>query len=459
MAIVALLLDAAIPSRLPRVRKSPNPTILTLRVSITGSPIWNASNDDAPSGVAGAASLGSGGVLRVIRPGHTAKERTMAVHRVRSTLARSRALTTLGLGAVALVGAIWGAHSILGTLQAAGQAVRTPTRAASTAPIAIEGPFTHDNLAVYVIRGASDDRRAYITLDQGLAARSVEVREQGAAAGQDQAAVNAVEVENKSAKWLFLHTGDIIKGGKQDRTIMTDVLLAPHSKPQAIEAFCVEHGRWAPAQDGLAFKANPGIVAGTSLKRTIQSEKNQQRVWQEVARAEGRAVTVARAQASADATSSVALSTPPILSSTGTYNAIAENKAVNGGRTAYVNALLPSIRKHTDAVGLAVVINGKMAAADVYTSAALFEALSGKLLESYTLEALLTRGDTQPSGPPSKQQVTTFLANAALPPASAEMVGESMRRSTRENDDAVLYSPRISRSLERARPWCSTRAT
>jgi hypothetical protein len=219
---------------------------------------------------------------------------------------------------------------------------------------------------------------------------------------------------------------------------MTDVLLAPHSKPQAIDAFCVERGRWTPAQDGLAFKANPGIVAGTSLKRTIQSEKNQQRVWHEVASAETRAITIAGA-ATAGAAGSAGLSTPDALSSTGTYNAIAENTAVNGGRTAYVNAVLPSIRRHKDAVGLAVAINGKMTAADLYTSAALFEALSGKLLESYALEALLTRAGAQPSRPPSKRQVTTFLAIAALPPASSEAVGESMRRSTRESDDAVMY--------------------
>jgi hypothetical protein len=337
----------------------------------------------------------------------------MAMHRVGTTPARSLALSIATVGAVAL-------------------------GAASTGPIAVEGPFTHDNLTVYVIRGTSDDRRTYITLDQGLAARSVEVREKGAAAGQDQAAVNAVEIENKSDKWLFLHAGDIVKGGKQDRTIMTDALLAPHSKPQAIDAFCVERGRWTPAQDGLAFKANPGIVAGTSLKRAIQSEKNQQRVWQEVASAEGRAVSVARASAEPAAPGVAALSSAQTLSSTGTYNAIAENKAVDGRRAAYVDALLPSIRKHKDAIGLAVAVNGKMTAADVYASAALFEALSGKLLQSYALEALLAR-EGAPSGSPSTQQVTAFLANAAVPPASTETIGESMRRTTRENDDAVMY--------------------
>ena len=170
---------------------------------------------------------------------------------------------------------------------------------------------------------------------------------------------------------------------------MTDVLLPPHSKPEVIDAFCVEHGRWTPSRDGLAFKANPGIVAGTALKRAIQTEKNQQRVWQEVASASGRAADVARVDVVAASptvqTSSAALST------TGTYNAIAENKAVDTRRAAYVRALLPLIRKHKDAIGVAVAINGRMTAADVYTSSSLFGSLSGKLLDSYALEALLAK--------------------------------------------------------------------
>jgi hypothetical protein len=352
----------------------------------------------------------------------------MTAHRVPTALGRSR---TLALATLALVAAALSAYGILGAAHASGQAAQTRARAASGASITLEGPFTHDNLAVYVIRGASGDARAYLTLDQGLAARTVEVRERGAGAGQDQATVNSLEIENKSDKWLFLHAGDIVKGGKQDRTIMTDVLLAPHSKSQSIDAFCVEQGRWTPSGDGLAFKANPGIVAGTSLKRAIQSEKNQSRVWQEVANAEGRAVTMARA-------AGAPIPAAAALSSTRTYNAIAENSTLKGGRGAYVNALLPSLRKHKDAIGLAVAINGKVTAADVYGSASLFEALSGKLLESYALEALLAREGVQ-QAPPEKQQVTAFLTNAAAAPAATQTVGNSMHQSTRENTASVMY--------------------
>jgi hypothetical protein len=103
-----------------------------------------------------------------------------------------------------------------------------------------------------------------------------------------------------------------------------------------------------------------------------------------------------------------------------------------------VNALLPSIRKHKDAVGLAVAINGKMAAADVYASPALFEALSRKLMESYALEALLTSEAGQHAAP-TRQQATTFLASLAAAPESKESIGESMHRTTRETSAAVMY--------------------
>src|SRR4029453_11104779 len=145
----------------------------------------------------------------------------------------------------------------------------------------LEGPYTHANLAVYVVRGAASDTRKYITLDEGLAAGTVAVREK-TRAGQDRAEVNRLEIENQSDRWLFLQAGDIVKGGKQDRTITTDLALAPRSGPRPLEAFCVEHGRWTPSADGLAFRNNPGIVSGARLKMAIQSEKSQPRVWQEV---------------------------------------------------------------------------------------------------------------------------------------------------------------------------------
>jgi len=336
------------------------------------------------------------------------------------------------IAALAMAGVVWGACGRSNDLHAAAQPARTPVTALASG-FTLDGPFTHENLSVYVVRGSTTDARDYITLDEGLAARTVTVREKGSAAGGDRSEVNELEIENRSDKWLFLQAGDIVKGGKQDRTIMTDLALAPRSGPQPLEAFCVEHGRWVPSAEGMAFRNNPGLVAGASLKRAIQGEKNQSRVWQEVAKAESRAVAAVLIEAGPAATA------PPRLSSTGTYNAIAENKAVSTSRDAYVKALLPSIRKHTKAIGLAVAINGKVTSADVYASSALFQRMTEKLLNSYALEGFLARDASQSISAPAKEQVFAFLSKPATAAVATQTVGKSMQRSTRETDEIVMY--------------------
>jgi hypothetical protein len=334
--------------------------------------------------------------------------------------------------ALAIAGLVWSAGLRPATLHAAGQSAKTPLTALSSG-VTLEGPFTHENLSIYVVRGAASDARDYITLDEGLAARTVTVREKGSAAGGDRAEVNELEIENRSDKWLFLQAGDIVKGGKQDRTIMTDLTLAPRSGPQPLEAFCVEHGRWVPSADGMAFRNNPGIVAGASLKRAIQSEKDQSRVWQEVARTETRAAAAAQVAVGAPAAA------PPRMSDTGTYNAIAENRTVSTNRDAYVKALLPSIRKQTNAIGLVVAVNGKVTSADVYASPALFQRMSAKLLNSYALEGFLARSGSQNVTAPTKEQAVSFLSKPAATRAATETVGKSMQRATRETDEMVMY--------------------
>ena len=334
------------------------------------------------------------------------------------------------IAALAIVAIAWSASESPTVQQSSGPSAQTPL-AALVGGFTLEGPFTHANLTVYVVRGSTNDAREYITLDEGLVARTVAVREKGTRAGRDQAEVNTLEIENRSDKWLFLQAGDIVKGGKQDRTIMTDLALAPRSGPQPIEAFCVEHGRWSPGSGGLGFQSNPGIVAGAPLKIAIQSEKSQPRVWQEVAKAETRAVKAARANGGSLAGDN--------LSSTGTYNAIGENKTVSGNRDAYVAALAPHLRKYTNAIGLAIAINGTVTSADVYASPALFQRLSGKLLSSYALEGLLARDASQQVTPPTRQQVIAFLSKPAAAKVATETVGRSMQRSTRETEESVMY--------------------
>ena len=296
----------------------------------------------------------------------------------------------------------------------------------------VEGPFEIRNLAIYVVRGEQTDNRRYGTLDEAMRAGSVVLRERGTGSGQDRAEVNELEIENRSDQWLFLQAGDVIEGGKQDRTIAIDVAIAPGSAPQPISAFCVEHGRWsAKSGSGMAFQSNTAIAGSGELKKKIQGEKSQSGVWAEVAAGSARASAFVKADPSRPASA---------LSAIGTFNAIVENREIRTQRADYVNALLPRLEQARDAIGIVVAINGEITAADTYGSSALFHQLARKLIESYALEALLARNETKAAAKaPAKEAALAFLTEASLASGKDEKVAPTIHRTTRETEKVVLY--------------------
>ena len=56
--------------------------------------------------------------------------------------------------------------------------------------------------------------------------------------------VNRLYVVNRSGKPLYLMAGEIVFGGDQDRIIAEETIIPPTEKPVPIAVFCVEQGRW-----------------------------------------------------------------------------------------------------------------------------------------------------------------------------------------------------------------------
>jgi hypothetical protein len=297
-----------------------------------------------------------------------------------------------------------------------------PSKAADS--LRVDGPYTHQNLSIYVVSGASQDARRFVTLAEGLKNKTVRLREKG---GGASASVNELEIENASDRWLYLQAGDVIVGGQQDRTIGIDVAIPPHSKPRPIAAFCVEHGRWTPraasGSSAYAFGDSTAIAGSNAMKVSIQDQADQVKVWAEVAREEKRAAEKLAPSAGAGQTAA------GYFSSTGTYAGIVANPTIGADRAAYVDALLPAIEKSRDALGIVVAIDGKIQAADVYGSTALFQALARKLLDSYAQQASLS--SVAASTPPTAQEASSFLrSSTAGPSEKSEKVAPATTRTT-----------------------------
>src|SRR3979411_2854181 len=69
----------------------------------------------------------------------------------------------------------------------------------------LSGPFTHDNLTVFLIHGPNRMTRNLLSLEEAIDQHKVVVFE--------TRNVNELSIENVSSEDVFIESGDIVKGG------------------------------------------------------------------------------------------------------------------------------------------------------------------------------------------------------------------------------------------------------
>src|ERR1700678_3810589 len=154
------------------------------------------------------------------------------------------------------------------------------TLSAQTNTPKISGPFTHENLSVFLIHGPNKTAKSLLTLEEAIDERKVIVYET-----RD---VNELAIENVSNGDVFIESGDIVKGGAQDRTLKDDLILPSKSGKVSISSFCVEHGRWTQrgSESVRTFDSSNQALATKQLKMAVKLKANQQEVWNQVAAAQ-----------------------------------------------------------------------------------------------------------------------------------------------------------------------------
>ncbi|HJP92952.1 MAG TPA: DUF6569 family protein [Pyrinomonadaceae bacterium] len=284
----------------------------------------------------------------------------------------------------------------------------------------LSGPYTHKNLTVFLVHGKDRTTKTFLTLEEALAQKKVRVYET-----KD---VNELAIRNLSNQDIYVQSGDIVRGGEQDRMISTDFIVPPKSGRMPIAAFCVESGRWNKrgGEPAATFESSSNSVATKELKLAAKRDNSQQAVWENV--------TLAQKKLSENVGGTVNNN----VSVSSLELSLADVK-VKDSTAAYINVLSGLVRSKPDVIGYVFAINGEINSADVYASHALFAKLWPKLLKASSVEAVAElRSDLAPK-PVADDHVRSFLAESEQANAATKEVTTRVRLVTREDDKNIFF--------------------
>jgi len=308
-------------------------------------------------------------------------------------------------------------------------ALLTICASAQTNGYRISEPVSYKNLSIFLIHGKDENTKGNIlTLQEALERKLFVVYE--------TSEVNELDVENLSKEFdVFIQSGDIVKGGKQDRVLAVSIIIPARSGRVSIESFCVESGRWTKrgSEDSGKFTSSNDRIVTKELKIAANATRSQQEVWNQVSEAQAKlGKTVGGSVAAADSASSLQLSL--------------ENRQVVANVDDYIRHLSALTDGKSDVIGYAFAVNGKINSADVYVSSSLFKKVWPKMLKAAATEAVAESRGVRLAAPVKAGDIEGFIGDSEKARAKEQSVGAGARLVTREDKDNVMFETRDEKS-------------
>lgn len=295
-----------------------------------------------------------------------------------------------------------------------------PNTLAGSSNYRLSGPYTHENLTVFLVHGKDSTTKSFITLQEALEQKKVKVYET-----KD---VNQLAISNLGDQDIYVQSGDIVRGGDQDRMISLDFIVPPKSGRMPIAAFCVESGRWNKRgnEESALFSSSDNTVATKELKLAAKLEKSQAAVWKNV--------SVAQEKLGRNVGGSV--QAPASVSS---LELSIEHAKVKETTAEYIKAFAGILHNKTDVIGYVFAINGHVNSADIYASRALFAKLWPKLLKATAVEAVAELKKDGAAKPVASEVVYTFLAESEKATAESRQITPRVKVVTRQDDKNIFF--------------------
>jgi len=220
-------------------------------------------------------------------------------------------------------------------------------------------PIRYKNLAIYPLTIQQSKAREFITLAEAMDRGWLKIREIG------DGEVNHVELKNSGTSMVFIMTGEMLKGAKQDRMLGQDVLVPPKSAWIRVPVYCVEHGRWVSSSP--AFKSS-SEVAPNALRQCARITEDQSEVWDAIASSQEKL---------------------GIVSGTSTVHANYEDERIKKELAGYTGHFERLPRLDPGTAGVVVATGNRILCVDIFADNKILSKFWSRLLRSYAMDAIM----------------------------------------------------------------------
>jgi hypothetical protein len=240
-----------------------------------------------------------------------------------------------------------------------------------------DSAWTYKNLKVIPVRYKGTAGNASlaqvkntVSFSQALAQNLINVQERGTTAIEN---VHWLSLYNNSDKNIFISSGEILSGGRQDRMVSRDTIVLARSGRIDLPVMCVEEGRWSEKDRKFVYQK----MANTHLRKTLDESRSQVQVWKEI---------------------NNQLDQGKIKNKTLSYLSRGKDKIFSQLQNEYWRFFEGQFRKaDSTVVGMVCISGNKILGSDIFITSSLFYGQLQPLMRGYIEEATVFGG--QPNLP------------------------------------------------------------
>ncbi|RYY18975.1 MAG: hypothetical protein EOO04_22895 [Chitinophagaceae bacterium] len=267
-----------------------------------------------------------------------------------------------------------------------------------------DSAVTYKNLKVIPVRKKLPGGPGMPVLSFGKAVQEgkITLSERGTASTEN---VPWLRVNNNSGSPVFIASGEVVMGGRQDRMTTRDTIIESMPGDQYIPVVCVEENRWSKKEKKFHYAS----YANPKLRKVLDHSKNQLLVWKEI-----------YAQ----------LDSSDINSPTFAYAARKLDKKYLSASAEYLRYFQERLfQSDSNIVGVVCITGNKIMGSDIFSSEPLFTDQFATLLTGYIEEAISYGGVPAVNDTTVKKYLDQFLVDQPSQDNYLKKHGKIFRRA------------------------------